>query len=354
MEKRKIALLFGGCSPEYGISLQSAYSVITHLDNTKYDPVLLGIAKSGEWFCFSGPPDRIRDDTWDDPAYCQRAVISPDRKVHGVLVFSPAGIRTVRLDAAMPVLHGRNGEDGTVQGLLELAGIPVAGCGTLASALCMDKDKAHKIVSLAGVRVPRAFTIKNGPDIEAPLEMARAIGYPLFVKPVKAGSSYGITKIVSESELSAAVKLALEYDDEVIIEESIPGFEVGCSVLGNDDLITGAVDEIELGSDASPNSFFDYDEKYFRATARIHVPARISGQKAGEIKDRAKIIYKALGCTGFARVDMFLTPEGGIVFNEVNTIPGFTANSRFTNMLRAGGMTFEQVIDKVIELAVRV
>ena len=356
MGKLKIAVLFGGCSPEYNVSLQSAYSVVTHMDGAKYDAVLLGVSKSGEWFHFSGAPEKIIDDTWNNSGDCVKAIISPDRETRGVLIFDNNNncTRCVRLDAAMPVLHGRNGEDGTVQGLLELAGISVVGCNTLASALCMDKDRAHKIACAAGVRVPRAFTLRSGHDIEASFDMAEAIGYPLFVKPVKAGSSYGITKILSESELPAAIRLAFEYDDEVIVEEGIPGFEVGCSVLGNDDLATGAVDEIELGSGASPNSFFDYGEKYFRATARIHVPARIPGEKAGEIRETAKIIYRALGCTGFARVDMFLTPDGGIVFNEVNTIPGFTANSRFTNMLRAGGMTFEEVIDKVIGLAVKV
>jgi len=353
MQKPKIAVLFGGCSSEYGISLQSAYGVITHMDNEKYDPVLFGITRSGEWFRFSGPPEKIKNDDWNNPDDCVNAIISPDRETHGALIFDKDGPSHMRLDAAMPVLHGKNGEDGTVQGLLELAGIPVVGCDTLASALCMDKDKAHRIVNSVGVRVPHAFTLKGGSDMKTSLHMAKNIGYPLFVKPVSSGSSYGITKVLCESELPAAVTLALEYGDEVIIEENIPGFEVGCSVLGGDCLIVGAVDEIELGIDASQNSFFDYDEKYFRATARIHLPARISGHKAEEIKETARVIYKALGCSGFARVDMFLTPDGEIVFSEVNTIPGFTGNSRYTNMFKAADMAFEQVVDKIIETAVR-
>jgi D-alanine---D-serine ligase len=348
MEKYRIAVLFGGCSPEYEISLQSAYSVITHIDKTKYDPILLGITQSGEWFCYSGAPEKIKNDTWNNPADCVKAIISPDRKTNGVLIFDNNSPRSIRLDAAMPVLHGKHGEDGTVQGLLELAGIPVIGCKTLASALCMDKDKAHKIAAMAGIKIPRSFTLKNNSNKKACFEQARKLGFPLFVKPVKAGSSYGITKVLCKNELPAAVKLAFEYDSEIIVEENIPGFEIGCAVLGNDSLSVGMLDEIEIA-----DGFFNYKEKYTLETSSIHVPARLSEEKAEEAKETAKAIYKALGCTGFARVDMFITPSGEIVFNEVNTIPGFTTHSRYPNMLKAVGIPFEEVINTVIELAVK-
>lgn len=348
MNKHKIAVLFGGCSTEYEISLQSAYAVITHLDDNKYDPVLLGITPSGEWLRFSGDPEKIKDNTWSNPIDCVRAIISPSRETHGVLEFGEGEVRQIRLDAAMPVLHGKNGEDGTIQGLLELAGIPIIGCKTLCSALCMDKDKAHKLAHMAGVQIPRSFVLENDLDVDSSSTQADILGYPLFVKPVKAGSSVGITKVLNSKELPAAVKLAFEHDDKVIIEESIPGFEVGCAILGNDNLIVGELDEIELA-----DGFFNYKEKYTLETSSIHVPARIPEQKSREIKNTAKIIYKALGCTGFARVDMFLTPAGEIIFNEVNTIPGFTTHSRYPNMLGAVGMTFEQVINTAIGLAVR-
>jgi len=348
MNKLKIAVLFGGCSTEYDISLQSAYAVITHLNENKYDPVLLGITPSGEWFRFSGDPIKIKDDTWSDPSDCVRAIISPSREAHGVLEFEEGEVRTIRLDAAMPILHGKNGEDGTVQGLLELAGIPIVGCKTLCSALCMDKDKAHKLTHMAGVQIPRSFVLENETDMGSALTRADLLGYPLFVKPVRAGSSFGITKVLNRKELPAAIRLAFDHDDKVIIEESIPGFEVGCAVLGNDSLIVGELDEIELA-----DSFFNYNEKYTLETSSIHVPARITERKAKEIKDAAKTVYRALGCTGFARVDLFLTPSGEIIFNEVNTIPGFTAHSRYPSMLGAVGMTFEQVIDTAIGLAVR-
>ncbi|MEA4846783.1 MAG: D-alanine--D-serine ligase VanG [Clostridiaceae bacterium] len=347
MNKLKIAVLFGGCSTEYDISLQSAYSVITHLDRSKYSPVLLGITPSGEWFHFSGELVKIKENTWYNPSDCVQAIISPSREVHGVLKFEAGEVRTIRLDAAMPVLHGKNGEDGTVQGLLELAGIPIVGCNSLCSALCMDKDKAHKIAHVAGVRIPRSFILGNEMDAGTVWKQVENIGYPLFIKPVRAGSSFGITKVLNRDELPAAVKLAFGHDDRVIIEENISGFEVSCAVLGNDKLIVGELGEIELA-----DGFFDYKEKYTPETYSFHVPARISAQKAEEIKDTARRIYRALGCTGFARVDMFLTPSGEIIFNEVNTIPGFTTHSHYPHMLEAAGMTFEQVINTAIGLAV--
>lgn len=255
----------------------------------------------------------------------------------------------IPIDAAFPVLHGRNGEDGTVQGLFELAGIPLVGCGMLPSALCMDKDRAHQLVHAAGIPVPDSFVLKKNMDAGNAPAQAEGIGYPLFVKPIRNGSSFGITKVIDRHELPAAIKLAFSYDDQVIIEKSITGFEVGCAIMGNDDLTVGEVDEIELSS-----GFFNFTEKYTLKTSAIHVPARISKEKAEEIKQTARVIYRVLGCRGFARVDMFLDAYGTIVFNEVNTIPGFTSHSRFPNMMKAVGISFEQVISRVIELAVRV
>ena len=256
-------------------------------------------------------------------------------------------MRKLPIDVAFPVLHGKNGEDGTVQALFELAGIPIAGCGLLASALCMDKDRAHKLVSTAGVAVPAAVVLRKETEMKDVLKQAEKIGYPLFVKPVKAGSSFGVTKVTDRTELPAAVSLAFEYDDTVIVEENIDGFEVGCAVLGNEELTVGEVDEIELA-----DGFFDFTEKYTLKTSAIHVPARIDSRTAEQIRETAKIIYKTLDCRGFARVDMFLTPSGEIIFNEVNTIPGFTSHSRYPNMMKAAGMSFEQIISAVIELAV--
>jgi D-alanine---D-serine ligase len=347
--RQNIAVIFGGCSSEYSVSLESAYAVISHMNKEKYTPILIGISSKGNWFKFNGDIEKITADTWCNTSDCTPVMVSLNRAEHGLLMFENNKIEKVHINVAFPVLHGKNGEDGTVQGLFELAGIPIAGCGTLSSALCMDKDMAHKLVRAAGISVPISFVLEKNMDKEEAFIQAERIGYPQFVKPVRAGSSYGITKVTNRHDLPAAIKLAFEYDERVIIEECISGFEVGCAVLENkdDNLIIGEVDEIELA-----DGFFSFTEKYTLKTSAIYVPARIDAVTAEKMKRTAKTIFKALGCQGFARVDMFLSASGKIVFNEVNTIPGFTVHSRFPNMLKATGMSFEQIISTAIERAV--
>ena len=350
MEKKKIAVIFGGCSPEHTVSLTSAAAVIRHIDIEKYEVVQLGITEGGEWFRFYGSPDDIEANTWRaDRTKCIPAVISPDRDQHGILEFRMSGVRTTRLDAAFPVLHGRNGEDGTVQGLCELAGIPLIGCGTLSSALCMDKDRAHKLVMLAGIAVPRSVLLEKLPASPELATLAEDIGYPLFVKPVRAGSSFGVTRVESAAGLRAAVREAFRYDTSVLIEEAVPGFEVGCAVMGNGNLITGRADEIELSG-----GYFDFEEKYTLKTSKIHMPARVDEPTERRLRDTACRIYRTLGCRGFARVDMFLTPGRRIVFNEVNTIPGFTSHSRFPKMMSGVGYDFAALVDALISLGLEV
>lgn len=345
MKKINVGIFFGGCSPEYSVSLSSASGVILNMDTEKYNPVLIGITQKGEWFHYAGPVDKLLSDTWQNPSDCTPAVLSPNRGENCLILLGGEGVSRIPLDIAFPVLHGGNGEDGTLQGLLELSGIPIAGCGTLASALGMDKDRAHRLASLEGVRVPRHLVLEPDMPIELLENFADEIGYPLFVKPVKAGSSYGVTKVNSKEQLAPAVALAFRYDSQALLEENIPGFEVGCAVLGSKELIVGEVDEIELSG-----GFFDFTEKYTLKTSAIYVPARIAPAKAAEIKEKAKRIYRTLGCTGFARVDMFLTPEGEVVFNEVNTIPGFTEHSRYPGMMKAAGYSFREVISRILEL----
>lgn len=345
--KKNVAIIFGGCSSEYSVSLQSASAVIRNLNREKYYPVLVGITQEGEWFYFTGEDEKIERDTWHNEKDCLPAALSPNPKKKALLVFGSGGVTEIPIDAAFPVMHGKNGEDGTVQGLIELAQIPLIGCGTLASALCMDKDRAHKLVQMAGIRVPQAIVLENErTQSAAALDFARLIGYPVFVKPVKAGSSYGVTKVLDETQLLPALKLAFEYDNQVIMEENIDGFEVGCAVLGTDKLMVGEVDEIELSG-----GFFDFTEKYTLKTSAIHVPARISKEKSAQVKETAKKIYRALGCSGFARVDMFLMPCGEIVFNEVNTIPGFTEHSRYPGMMKASGISFTEIVEQVVAAA---
>lgn len=351
-----LAVIFGGCSSEYLVSLQSAHAILSNLDREKYEVYPIGITKEGSWFHYKGDYEGILKDTWHEQKEdCIPAVLSPDKAHHGILQMESDKPVIIRLDAVFPVLHGKNGEDGTMQGLIELSGIPLIGCDTLSSALCMDKDRAHRLAAAYGIAVPKAVVLEkgqweSGKGSEAEKEMmdqVEALGFPLFVKPLRAGSSFGITKVSGKQQLSAAIEQAFQYDSMVIVEENIDGFEVGCAVLGNEELIVGRVDEIELSQ-----GFFDYTEKYTLKSSKIHMPARIDGKAEERMKKTAKIIYKALGCRGFARVDMFFTKTGEIVFNEVNTIPGFTSHSRYPNMMKGIGMSFGEILDKVIELGV--
>ncbi len=348
MNKLNVMVFFGGCSSEYSVSLASAFAVLSNLNPAICNPIPIGITKQGKWYYFQGEFTKIKQDIWANSDDCIPAMLSLEPKEHTLFLFEKSGVRSISVDVAFPVLHGKNGEDGTIQGAIALAGIPLAGCGVLSSALCMDKDRAHKMVSNAGVCTAKAFVADKTTSKQKLLELAETVGYPLFVKPVKAGSSYGITKVFEDKALHKAIDLAFQYDEHILIEENITGFEVGCAILGTDALCIGEVDEIELSADG----FFDFTEKYTLNTSQIHVPARISQAKADEVKETAQRIYRALGCSGFARVDLFLTPSGEIVFNEVNTIPGFTEHSRFPGMMRAAGYSFQEILDRIIKQAV--
>lgn len=341
---KQILVLFGGCSPEYSVSLASAYGVLTHIDRSLYQPIPVGITREGAWRWYGGALEAIPEDRWQEEPACLPCTLRLDRGGAALLLLDGSG-RTLAFDGAFPLIHGSNGEDGTLQGLFELAGVPLIGCGTLSSALCMDKDRAHKLAALAGVRVPRSCLFPEDCAFEELRTAAETLGWPLFVKPVRAGSSFGVSRVEEPAQLAPAVEAAFRHDGEILLEEAIPGFEVGCAVLGNRELTVGAVDEVELS-----RGFFNYTEKYTLQTSAIHCPARIAPQKAAEIRETAKVLYRALGCRGFARVDLFLTPWGEIVFNEVNTIPGFTPHSRYPAMMRAAGIPFRELVSRLIQL----
>ncbi len=346
MSRKKIAVIFGGQSGEHGVSLESAYSVLTALDKDKYDVIPVGITKEGAWFVYNGDYSAVKNDEWaENHDRLLPALISHSRADSGILTLGGHGGELIKIDAAFPVLHGKFGEDGTVQGVLELAGIPIIGCGTLSSALCMDKHRAHRLAAAEGIPVPEAVVINKN-------ELRNLSGIsmtpPLFVKPLRAGSSLGITRITELNRLSSAAENALLYDDDIIVERAVEGFETGCAVVGTSELITGRPDEIELS-----HGFFDFEEKYTLKTSEIHCPARVTPEKEREIREMAKRIYRILGCRGFARVDMFLTPSGKLVFNEVNTIPGLTAHSRFPKMMDAAGIPLPRLLDKLIGLCVK-
>lgn len=345
MRKKKIAVLFGGCSSEYEVSLQSAYAVICHVNREKYEVVTIGLEeKTGQWFWYQGDPDRIAQNTWYGESDCVPVYVPTNRSVRGLHYIKDGRLRVLLLDGALPILHGKNGEDGTVQGTLTLAGIPVIGCGILSSALCMDKEMAHRAAAEQGVLVPRSFLVQKPYETLSVYQEAETLGYPLFVKPVRSGSSFGITMVRTEEELVPALECAFTHDTMAVMEENIVGREVGCAVVGTSELITGEVDEIELSE-----GFFDYTEKYTLKTSKIHVPARIAPEWSARIRRTALTIYRALGCSGFARVDLFLTDDGRIYFNEVNTIPGFTSHSRFPNMLKAVGYSFDDIVNRILE-----
>ncbi len=341
-----ILVLFGGCSTEYEVSLQSAHGVLQALDRSRFTPLTVGITREGRWLRYPGGLSHLETGDWQAQPDCVPCTLSPDRGDRRLLWLDGSG-RSEGFDAAFPILHGKNGEDGTVQGLLELVGAPIIGCGALSSALCMDKDRAHKLAALAGVRVPRSRLFRRGAVLPQMARATEELGYPLFVKPVRAGSSFGVSRVNAPDQLPAAVWSAFAHDREILLEEAVPGFEVGCAVLGSDELTVGAVDEIQL-----TDGFFDYTEKYNLITSRIYCPARISPEKAAEIQETAKTVYRALDCRVFARVDLFLTPWGEIVFNEVNTIPGFTAHSRYPGMMAAAGWDFGDLVSRLIELGV--
>lgn len=346
-ENRKtILVLFGGCSTEYAVSLQSAAAVLDQMDPEKFRALPVGITREGRWLRYLGSTAALPENQWQKQD-CVPCTLTLDRRSCELLWLDGSG-RRERFDAAFPVLHGKNGEDGTVQGIFELAGVPVIGCGMLSSALCMDKDRAHKLAKLAGVAVPDSAVFRRGAGREELFSAARALGWPLFVKPVRAGSSFGISRVEKPEQLEEAVRGAFCHDSEILLEKAIPGFEVGCAVLGNQALTVGAVDEITLS-----RGFFNYEEKYTLKTSAIHCPARITPEKAAEIQAAAQTVYRALGCRVFARVDLFLTPEGRIVFNEVNTIPGFTSHSRYPSMMKAIGLDLRTLVTRMIELGVQ-
>ena len=344
--RKRIAVIFGGHSSEYEVSLQSAFSVLQNMNENKFEVFPVGITREGEWYHYMGGLEQIRDNSWaEEKENLHSVAVSQSRPAPGFLVFDGDGCRRIPVDLVLPVLHGRNGEDGTLQGLFELAGIPVAGCGTLSSALCMDKDRAHKLVGLAGIAVPKAVAFRQADQEAACRKVKESLSCPLFVKPLRAGSSLGITRITKMQELFSAVEFAFTYDTEVIVEEEVDGSEVGCAILGDEVLTVGRVDEVALSG-----SFFDYTEKYTLQSSRIYMPARVERKTEERIQETAVAIYRTLGCSGFARVDMFYTSSGEIVFNEVNTIPGFTSHSRYPNMMKGIGLSFTEVLDKLLSL----
>lgn len=339
MDRLKIAILFGGCSEEHPISVKSAQEVAKNLNLEKYKPYYIGITKKGVWKLCDHP-----EANWEN-GNTHPVILSPDRSVHGLLVLEQGKYKTICLDMVFPVLHGKLGEDGAMQGLLELSGIPYAGCDVQSSALCMDKSLAYSVVRNAGIATPDFWIFTEDDTIDAD-----QFTYPVFVKPARSGSSFGVSKVCQKEELPAAVDTARQYDAKVLIEEAVAGSEVGCALLGNGkDLIAGEVDCIRL----SHGFFRIHQEKKPEAgseNATIVVPADISAEARLRVQKTAKKIYRALGCRGLSRVDMYLKENGKVILNEVNTLPGMTSYSRYPRMMAAAGLPLAEVIDRIVAL----
>lgn len=351
MSQKTVAVIFGSISSEYEVSLRSASSVLRNISAEKYQVIMLGITKDGRWLEYTGPIDLIEKDEWSQSTYTTPALLSPDRSHGGMLRLTGDAFIPVKIDAVFPVLHGEHGEDGTIQGLFEMAGLPYVGCGVLASATCMDKETTHMILEANGIEMTPYVTItaeqfSRFSELE-PL-FALKIGYPMFVKPANAGSSVGVSKAKNKEQLYAALQEALRYDRKVLIETAVEGDEVECAVLGNyTDAIASVVGEL-----VPEHEFYDYAGKYLDDSTTLHIPARIPGETAQKIRFEAVKAYAAMGCTGLARVDFFVSKDGRLVLNEINTIPGFTSISMYPKLFEAAGIPYSELIDRLLALAV--
>lgn len=349
----KLAVLFGGVSSEHEISCLSAASILRNLDKDKYDIYAVGITREGKWYyCPTCDPDRIENGAWERMADKVPAVLTPDRGIHGLLLMHEGKTEAVRIDCVFPVLHGVGGEDGTIQGLLELAGIPYVGCGVAASANSMDKSITKAIVDTAGVRQAKYYLALRH-DFERGAEgvvraAADALGaFPVFVKPCSQGSSVGVAKANDMLELAAGLTEAFKLDSKVLVEEFIDGHEVECAVLGNQKPVASTVGEI-----APTQEFYTFDAKYKDESSKLYIPAHITEQQIETVRQNALRVYTALGCRGLSRVDFFVTQEGGeVVFNELNSIPGFTSISMYPKLFDYEGLRYPALLDRLIELA---
>lgn len=347
MDKKTIAVLFGGASSEHDISCISARSIIKNINYDKYNVVLVGITKQGRWFIFNDDIELLPNDEWTKSKSLIPAFISPDTGVRG-LVTAKGDI--IKLDAVFPVLHGKNGEDGTLQGLLQLAQLPYVGCDATSSGVCMDKAVANAVadafdISQAKWCAVSEYSYRKAPEAE--LDAAEAkLGYPIFVKPANAGSSVGISKAHNREELKNALEVAFKEDKKAVLEEFIDGFEVECAVLGNNEPVAG-----EVGQIVACAEFYDFDAKY-NSPSELYIPAQLSEEKRNEVRAQALKAFKALGCEGMSRVDFFVTKDDGrVLLNEINTIPGYTDISMYPKLFEAVGVPYKELIERLIDLA---
>ena len=351
MKSLSVCILFGGVSPEHEVSLRSAESVLNNIDGSKYNVFPVGITKEGKWILYGGKDySDLPSGRWLTHPDNRQAAISPIRG-QGLLTFEGDCVVRQQIDVVFPVLHGENGEDGTIQGLLQLAGIPYVGPHVAASAVAMDKTLTKLVVDQAGITQAAWKLVRRadmGSRMEGTLDALEArFAYPMFVKPAGTGSSVGVSKATEREDLKKALLEAGKYDDKVLVEEFIRGREIEVAVMGNESPVASVCGEIDSGAD-----FYDYDAKYITDTSVSYIPARIPEDVAETVRDTAVKVYKAIGCQGLSRVDFFVTwQENRVVFNEINTIPGFTSISMYPKLFGASGVPYSQLIDKLLELA---
>ena len=350
MSKLSVCVLFGGMSPEHEVSLRSAESVLNHLDPEKYNIFPVGITKSGEWILYGGTDySTLPSGQWRNDENNRSVAISPVRG-QGLLSFEGDCVVRERIDVVFPVLHGENGEDGSVQGLLQLAGIAYVGPHVASSATCMDKTLTKLVADNAGIRQAawQLVTADEMKNMDAVLDaIERKFAYPVFVKPAGTGSSVGVAKAKNREALEKALIQAAKFDKKVLVEEFINGHEVEVAVLGNDSPAASICGEIDAGTE-----FYDYDAKYISDCAQLYIPARIDEETMENVRDMAIRAYKALGCQGLSRVDFFVTyDKNEIVFNEINTLPGFTSISMYPKLFAASGIPYRKLLDELISFA---
>ena len=351
MRKLSVCVLFGGISPEHEVSLRSAESVLNNMDPEKYNIFPVGITKDGDWVLYnSADYSKLPTGEWLENPENRRAAISPVRG-QGLLSFEGDCVVRERIDVVFPVLHGENGEDGAMQGLLQMAGIPYVGPHVSASAVAMDKTLTKLVVDQAGVVQAKWHLVRNR-DLDNHMDgileqLEQKFAYPMFVKPAGTGSSVGVSKAADRESLRRALLTAGTYDEKILVEEFIHGREVEVAVMGNDSPVASECGEIDSGAE-----FYDYDAKYVTDTSVAYIPARISEDVAEQVRDAAVRVYRAVGCQGMSRVDFFVTYEGDrVVFNEINTLPGFTSISMFPKLFGASGIPYPELIDQLLQLA---
>lgn len=345
-------VIFGGVSSEHAVSCVSAAAVIENIPRDKYAVYMLGITEEGAWLLYEGDTALLPEDRWLASGRCTKAVLSPDRTDHGLLVFRENGIEHLSVDVVFPVLHGKNGEDGTLQGLLEIAGIPYVGCDTLSCAMCMDKAVTNLIADFVGVPQAKWLSVTAHDYQKDPSAFRKHaeeyLGFPVFVKPANAGSSVGITKVKSRDAFFDAMETAFREDKKVVVEESVENaLEVECAVIGNGDPMASVV-----GGIVPCDEFYTYEAKYIQADSELQIPAQVPLETQNAVREAAIKMFTALGCQGLARADFFADKETGrVLFNEINTIPGFTPISMYPKLLEQSGVPYGKLLDRLFKLA---